>query len=61
MKTDIVGASRAGLDALLVTQGIHRLALHNETPASRADPMGLQRLYDEYGAWPVAAMSVLRP
>ena len=61
MKTDIVGASRAGLDALLVTQGIHRLSLHNETPASRADPMELQRLYDEYGAWPVAAMSVLRP
>ena len=61
MKTDIAGASRAGLDALLVTQGIHRLALHNETPASRADPMELQRLYDEYGAWPVAAMSVLRP
>ena len=61
MKTDIVGASRAGLDALFVTQGIHRLSLHNETPASRADPMELQRLYDEYGAWPVAAMSVLRP
>jgi HAD superfamily hydrolase (TIGR01459 family) len=61
MKTDIVGASRAGLDALLVTQGIHRLSLHDETPASRADPMELQRLYDEYGAWPVAAMSVLRP
>ena len=61
MKTDIVGASRAGLDALLVTQGIHRLSLHNDTPASRADPMELQRLYDEYGAWPVAAISVLRP
>ncbi len=61
MKTDIAGASRAGLDALLVTQGIHRLSLHNETPASRADPAELQRLYDEYGAWPVAAMSVLRP
>ena len=61
MKTDIVGASRAGLDALLVTQGIHRLSLHNETPASRADPVELQRLYDEYGTWPVAAMSVLRP
>ncbi len=61
MKTDIAGASRAGLDALLVTQGIHRLSLHNETPASRADPVELQRLYDEYGTWPVAAMSVLRP
>ena len=61
MKTDIVGASRAGLDALFVTHGIHRLSLHNETPASRANPVELQRLYDEYGTWPVAAMSVLRP
>ena len=55
MKTDIVGATRAGLDALLVTQGIHRHSLHDETPASPADPNELQRLYAEYGAWPVAA------
>ena len=61
MKTDIVGASRAGLDALFVTQGIYRLSLHDEGPTSPADPIELQRLYDEYGAWPVAAVSVLRP
>ncbi len=31
MRTDIVGAARAGLDALFVTGGIHR-SLHGETP-----------------------------
>ena len=61
MKTDIVGAASAGLDALFVTQGIHRLSLHDETPASPADPIELQRLCDEYGTWPVAAISALRP
>ena len=30
MKTDIVGAARAGLDALLVTRGIHCRSLHDE-------------------------------
>ena len=30
MKTDIAGAVRAGLDALLVTRGIHRVALHGD-------------------------------
>jgi HAD superfamily hydrolase (TIGR01459 family) len=60
MKTDIVGATRAGLDALFVTGGIHR-SLHGETPASPADPIELQRLYDESAAWPVAAMPALRP
>jgi HAD superfamily hydrolase (TIGR01459 family) len=61
MKTDIVGAARAGLDALLVTQGIHRHFLHDETPASPADPNELKRLYAEYGAWPIAAISALKP
>jgi HAD superfamily hydrolase (TIGR01459 family) len=61
MKTDIVGAARAGLDALLVTQGIHRASLHGEPPASRPDLIELQRLYDEYDAWPVAAISALQP
>ena len=61
MKTDIVGAARAGLDALLVTQGIHRHSLHDDTPASPANPIALKRLYAEYGAWPVAAISALKP
>jgi HAD superfamily hydrolase (TIGR01459 family) len=60
MKTDIMGATRAGLDALFVTGGIHR-SLHGETPASSADPVELQRLYDQSAAWPVAALPVLRP
>ena len=61
MKTDIVGAARAGLDALLVTHGIHRHSLHDETAASPADPNELKRLYAEYGAGPVAAISALKP
>ena len=61
MKTDIVGAARAGLDALFVTQGIHRLCLHDEGPKSPADPIELQRLYDEYGVCPIAAISALQP
>ena len=60
MRTDIVGAMRAGLDALFVTGGIHR-SLHGETPASPADPIELQQLYDESDVWPVAAIPLLRP
>ena len=60
MKTDILGASRAGLDALFVTGGIHR-SLHKENLTSPADPIELKRLYDENEAWPVAAIPVLRP
>ena len=60
MKTDMVGATRAGLDALFVTGGIHR-SLHKETPESPADPVELQRLYEENDVWPVAAVPLLRP
>jgi HAD superfamily hydrolase (TIGR01459 family) len=60
MRTDILGASRAGLDALFVTGGIHR-SLHKETLESPADPIALQLLYDENAVWPVAAIPVLRP
>jgi HAD superfamily hydrolase (TIGR01459 family) len=60
MKTDIAGATRAGLDALFVTRGIHR-SLHGETPESPADPLELQRLYDEYALWPIAAIPALQP
>ncbi len=59
MRTDILGATRAGLDVLFVTGGIHR-SLHGETQTSPADPSELQRLYDEHEAWPVAAMPLLR-
>jgi HAD superfamily hydrolase (TIGR01459 family) len=60
MRTDILGATRAGLDVLFVTGGIHR-SLHKETPESPADPTELQRLYDESEVWPVAAIPLLRP
>jgi HAD superfamily hydrolase (TIGR01459 family) len=60
MRTDIVGASRAGLDVLFVTGGIHR-SLHKETLESPADPIELQHLYDENAVWPVAAIPMLRP
>lgn len=60
MKTDILGATRAGLDALFVTGGIHR-SLHKETLDSPADPIELQKLYDENAVWPVAAIPMLLP
>jgi HAD superfamily hydrolase (TIGR01459 family) len=60
MRTDIAGAERAGLDALFVTGGIHR-SLHGQAPASPADPIELQRLYEEYTLWPVAAIPALLP
>jgi HAD superfamily hydrolase (TIGR01459 family) len=60
MNTDIAGAARAGLDALFVTGGIHR-SLHGETPEAPADPVELQRLCDEHGIFPVAAIPSLRP
>jgi HAD superfamily hydrolase (TIGR01459 family) len=60
MRTDVTGAARAGLDVLFVTGGIHR-SLHKETLDSPADPIELQKLYDENAVWPVAAIPVLRP
>ena len=60
MRTDIIGASRAGLDVLFVTGGIHR-SLHKETLELPADPIALQQLYDENAVWPLAAIPVLRP
>jgi ribonucleotide monophosphatase NagD (HAD superfamily) len=60
MMTDMAGAARVGLDTLFVTGGIHR-SLHGETPAAPADPLELQRLYDEHGLSPTAAVPWLRP
>ena len=53
MKTDIAGACGAGLDALLVTRGIHRAALHGDALDSPADADKLRRLCDEFSLWPV--------
>jgi HAD superfamily hydrolase (TIGR01450 family) len=60
MKTDIAGAARAGLDALLVTHGIHRAALHGETRDEPASAETLERLCREYGLRPVAAIGALK-
>ncbi len=60
VSTDIVGAVRAGLDALFVTGGIHR-SLHKETLESPADPTELKLLYEESEVWPVAATPMLQP
>jgi HAD superfamily hydrolase (TIGR01459 family) len=60
MRTDIIGARQAGLDALFVTGGIHR-SLHKEDLASPADPAELRRLYDENEVSPVAYIPMLRP
>jgi HAD superfamily hydrolase (TIGR01459 family) len=59
MKTDIAGAARAGLDALLVTRGIHRTALHGESFDTAADASKLRRLCDEFSLRPAAAIGSL--
>jgi HAD superfamily hydrolase (TIGR01459 family) len=59
MKTDIAGAAQAGLDALLVTRGIHRVALHGESFESIADMGKLRRLCDEFSLYPKAAIGSL--
>jgi HAD superfamily hydrolase (TIGR01459 family) len=60
MNTDIAGAARAGLDALFVTRGIHRLTLHGEKLESPADPIELQRLCSQFALWPIAAIGALQ-
>ena len=60
MKTDIAGAARAELDALLVTRGIHRTALHGDALAAPADPAKLRRLCDDFLLWPKAAIGSLQ-
>jgi HAD superfamily hydrolase (TIGR01459 family) len=60
MNTDIAGAAVAGLDALLVTHGIHREALHGENLDRPASAAALRRLYGEHSLWPVAAIGELR-
>lgn len=61
MKTDVAGAVAAGVDALFITGGIHRAALHGEALEASADPDALRRLCAEHSVWPVAAMATLRP
>src|SRR5271166_3317868 len=60
MNTHIAGAVGAGLDALLVTQGIHRDALHGESLQAFADPDKLHRLCEAWRLWPIAAIGALQ-
>src|SRR5271165_3564621 len=59
VKTDIVGAARMSLDALLVTRGVHRDALHGESLEGPADADALRRLFEELSVWPSAAIPSL--
>jgi HAD superfamily hydrolase (TIGR01459 family) len=61
MRTDIIGARQAELDALFVTGGIHRSLHKEEDLTSPADPIELRQLYDDHEVWPVAAIPLLRP
>ena len=56
MHTDIKGAHDQGLDALFVTSGIHRGALHRD---GTIDETALGELLATYGARPMAAAPVL--
>ena len=60
MKTDIAGAIQEGLDALLVTHGIHRVALHGDMLDGPANSDELRRLCEEHSLWPAAATPDLR-
>jgi len=59
MPTDIKGANAAGIDALLITGGIHALALgttQDEAPEAPA----LERLMAKHGCRPIAAAASFR-
>lgn len=57
LRTDIIGAQRAGIDALFIAGGIHREDLMQD---DRICPDKLARLFDESAPPAVAAMSQLR-
>ncbi len=59
VNTDIVGAAQMGLDALFVTRGVHRDALHGDSLDGQADAAALRRLYDGHAVWPTAAIPSL--
>ena len=59
MRTDIAGAAGQGLDALFVTAGIHREALHGSGAAAVDEE--LQSLFARESLRPIAAMHALAP
>jgi HAD superfamily hydrolase (TIGR01459 family) len=59
LPTDVRGANAAGLDALLITGGIHAEAL-GAAPGAPPDPAALARLVAEHAARPLAAAPAFR-
>lgn len=61
LRTDVKGASDRGLDAVFVTSGIHRDELHPVVSGAHGslDVTAMERLLDEAGVRPVAAMPAL--
>jgi HAD superfamily hydrolase (TIGR01459 family) len=59
LRTDILGATAVGLDALFVTAGIHSEALHDEDLS--VEDEALQRLFADENARPIAAIRMLAP
>jgi ribonucleotide monophosphatase NagD (HAD superfamily) len=57
LHTDIAGAQAMGLDSLLITTGIHRDELYDQTGEWREDAYA--RLLAEHGVAPDARMSRL--
>src|SRR6185436_20763725 len=54
LKTDILGATRAGIDALLITGGVHEPELAHAGGAP--DPQRIAHVLSEHGLKAVAAM-----
>jgi HAD superfamily hydrolase (TIGR01459 family) len=54
LKTDILGATRAGIDALLITGGIHETEL--STPAGAPDPVRIETAFAAQSLKAVAAI-----
>lgn len=59
LSTDIYGAQRAGLDAVLVTGGLHAVELGLETPQALPDAERLAALLKREGRRPIAAIPTL--
>ena len=56
--TDIKGAAREGIDALMITSGIHRAALHGDR-TSPLDSAALRQFLGEEAVAPLAALGAL--
>ncbi len=60
MHTDVRGAANEGFACVLVTEGIHRAALHRGGRATALDEAALRQFLSGYDAVPMAAVPVLR-